>query len=85
MGFDELLHESGLPGYEEKYLIQDSVTYVIQINGKLRGKMDVPADMDSETLKAEALKVDNVARSLEGHELKKIIVIPGKMVSIAIK
>lgn len=85
MGFGELLHESGLPGYEEQYLTQDSITYVIQINGKLRGKMDVPADMDSETLKAEALKVDNVARSLEGHEIKKIIVIPGKMVSIAVK
>jgi len=85
MGFGELLHESGLPGYEERYLTQDSITYVIQINGKLRGKMDVPADMDSESLKAEALKVDNVARSLEGHEIKKIIVIPGKMVSIAAK
>ncbi|MDZ4182849.1 MAG: leucine--tRNA ligase, partial [Candidatus Cloacimonadaceae bacterium] len=83
MGFETMLHESGMPDYEERYLIQDSVTYVIQINGKLRGKIEVPPDIDPETLKQQALQVENVARSLEGFEVKKIIVVPGKMVSIA--
>lgn len=83
MGFGSLLHESGLPGYEERYLVRDSVTYVIQINGKLRGKLDVPPDIDPELLKRQALEVDNVKRSLEGLSVKKVIVIPGKMVSIA--
>jgi leucyl-tRNA synthetase len=84
MGFDILLHESGLPGYEEKYLIQDTITYVIQVNGKIRGKLEVAPDTDPETLKEEALKVENVKRALEGFQIKKLIVIPGKMISIAI-
>ncbi|MBW6514974.1 MAG: leucine--tRNA ligase, partial [Candidatus Syntrophosphaera sp.] len=84
MGFTELLHESGLPGYEERHLIRDLVTYVVQINGKLRGKLEVPPDIDLEELKKLALEVENVKRSLSGLLVRKIIVIPGKMVSIAV-
>nr|MBP7205818.1 class I tRNA ligase family protein [Candidatus Cloacimonadota bacterium] len=83
LGFTELIHESGLPGYEEKYLVRDLITYVVQINGKLRGKLEVPPDIDPEELKRQALEVDNVKRSLEGWSVKKVIIIPGKMVSIA--
>ncbi|HNQ44658.1 MAG TPA: class I tRNA ligase family protein, partial [Candidatus Cloacimonadota bacterium] len=83
MGFENLLHASGLPRYEEKYLVQDTITYVIQINGKLRGKIKVAPDIDPEELKQAALQVENVARSLDGHEIVKIIVVPDKMVSIA--
>ena len=83
LGFSQLLHESGLPGYEESYLIRDKVTYVVQINGKLRGKLEVSPDIDPEELKTQALEVENVKRSLEGLSVKKVIVVPGKMVSIA--
>jgi len=82
LGYDKLLHESGLPVYEPRYLIHNSITYVVQINGKIRGKLEVAADTDSETLKTMALAVENVQRSLEGFSVKKIIVVPGKMVSI---
>lgn len=85
MGFEQLLHESGLPSYEEKYLVQESITYVIQVNGKIRGKLEVAPDTDHETLQSEALKVENVQRFLEGLEIKKVIVVPNKMVSIAAK
>ena len=83
LGFPELLHDSGLPGYEERFLVRDSVTYVVQINGKLRGKLEVPPDIDPEALKQQALALENVQRSLEGLSVKKVIVVPGKMVSIA--
>lgn len=83
LGFTELLHESGLPGYEEKCLVRDLITYVVQINGKLRGKLEVAPDIDPEELKALALEVENVKRSLAGWVVKKVIVVPGKMVSIA--
>ena len=49
----------------------------------MRGKLSVPPSLDEESLKASALQVENVKRSLEGWTVKKIIVIPGKMVSIA--
>jgi len=84
MGFEKNLHESGLPGYEEAYLAQDLITYVVQINGKVRGKLEVSSDLDAESIKAEALKVENVQRFLEGKQIKKVILIPGKMISIAI-
>ena len=85
MGHPNLLHESGLPTYEEKYLAQDTVTYVIQVNGKIRGKLEVAPDAAAGILQEMALEVENVVRALEGFEVKKIIVIPGKMVSIAAK
>lgn len=85
MGHERLLHESGLPSYEEKYLVQDTVTYVIQVNGKIRGKLEVAPDTAAGLLQAMALEVENVVRALEGFEIKKVIVIPGKMVSIAAK
>jgi leucyl-tRNA synthetase len=85
MGFESLLHESGLPGYCEEYLVQDQITYVIQVNGKIRGKLEVSPDAAPEFLKTEALKVENVVRALEGFEVVKTIVVPGKMVSIAAK
>jgi len=83
LGFEGLIHEGGLPGYEESYLVRDSVTYVIQVNGKLRGKLEVSADVSETELKDKALALENVAKSLEGLSVKKIIVIPGKMLSIA--
>lgn len=83
LGFETLLHESGLPGYEERFLERDLITYVVQVNGKVRGKLEVAPDVDPEELKKQALEVENVKRSLEGWTVKKVIVIPGKMVSIA--
>lgn len=83
LGFEGLIHEGGLPGYEESYLVRDSVTYVIQVNGKLRGKLEVSADVSETELKDKALALENVAKSLDGLSVKKIIVIPGKMLSIA--
>jgi len=85
MGFQSLLHESGLPGYEDEYLVQDTITLVIQVNGKIRGKLEVAPDTAPEILKTEALQVDNVIRALEGFEVVKTIVVPGKMISIAAK
>lgn len=83
LGFSELLHESGLPGYEERYLVRDSVTYVVQVNGKLRGKLEVAPDTDPKELQKLALEVDNVKHFLAGWTVQKVIVVPGKMVSIA--
>jgi leucyl-tRNA synthetase len=56
---------------------------VVQVNGKIRGKLEVPIDINSEDLKTKALEIENVQRFLQGLNIKKIIVVPGKMVSIA--
>lgn len=83
LGFEGLLHEGGLPGYEEKYLVQDTVTWVVQVNGKLRGKLELAPNTAEEALKEAALAIENVQKALEGLTIRKVIVIPGKMISIA--
>jgi leucyl-tRNA synthetase len=85
LGYEDFIHLSGLPEYEEKFLVRDEVTYVVQVNGKLRGKLDVPVDIDEEELKKQALALPNVERFLEGKQIKKVIVIKDKMVSVAAK
>ena len=73
------------PAWDESKLIEASQTIVVQVNGKVRGKFDVPAGTDEETLKKEALEQDGVKRQIEGKEIKKIIVVKGKVVNIVAK
>lgn len=83
MGFEGMLHENGLPGYEEAYLKRDTITYVIQVNGKVRGKLEVASDTEDAVLMEMAQEQENVKRALENMQIKKVIVIKGKMISIA--
>ena len=84
MGNKNMLNDCGLPEYDERFLILDKITYVIQVNGKLRGKIEVEPDISEEEIKQIALEVDNVKRHISEQDIKKIIVVPGKMVSIAV-
>lgn len=70
------------PTYDENALKQDKVTVVVQVNGKMRGKMEVAADTDEETLKQDACALESVQRFLEGKTIRKIIVVKGKVVNI---
>jgi len=83
-GNKELLHESGVPEFQQDYLKKDEVTYVVQIMGRIRGKLIVPANEDIESIKKAALNLENVQKYIAGKEIKKVIVIPGKLVSIVI-
>ena len=85
IGKENLLHEAGLPEFNEKYLIQDEITYAIQIMGKVRGKINVSVDATDEEIKKLALEVENVKKSLEGKEILKMIIVPKKLVSIVAK
>ena len=73
------------PTYDEAMLKEDTVTVIAQINGKVRGKFDMPVGSDDEALKEKALALQNVQRQLEGKEIKKIIVVKGKVVNIVAK
>jgi len=84
MGNKNMLNDCGLPEYDERFLMLDKITYVIQVNGKLRGKIEVEPDISEEEIKQMALKVDNVKRYTSEQDIKKIIIVPRKMVSIAI-
>ncbi len=70
------------PTWSEDALKRDVLTVVIQVNGKLRSKMDVAADMTKETLEQTALADSTISKFLEGLTVRKVIVVPGKLVNI---
>jgi leucyl-tRNA synthetase len=70
------------PLVDESALTRDSIEMVIQVNGKVRGRVEVSVDADKESIEAEALAQDNVKRFLEGVNIRKVIVVPGKLVNI---
>lgn len=68
-----------------EYLHEETATYVIQINGKLRGRLDLPKGHPQEDILEAAKKDDNVARHLEGKAISKVIFVPDKLLNIVIK
>jgi len=70
------------PQVDEKALVRSSITLVVQVNGKLRAKLEVPADTDKKTLELKALADENVVKFTEGKTVRKVIVVPGKLVNI---
>ena len=70
------------PQVDESALVQDSLTLVIQVNGKLRGQIEVPASASREEVEAAARANENVQRFTEGVTIRKVIVVPGKLVNI---
>lgn len=73
---------AGMPEMDEDALRQDSIEYVVQVNGKLRGKISVAADADRDAVEKVALENDNVQRFIGDATVRKVIVVPGKLVNI---
>ncbi len=81
-GADTSLVASGWLAVDESALIKDEITYVIQVNGKLRAKLSVAASASKQDIEALAQDDENVQRFLEGLTVRKIIVVPNKLVNI---
>jgi leucyl-tRNA synthetase len=65
-------------------LVRDSLTLAVQVNGKLRGTIEVPAAADKAAIEAMALAEPNVVKFIEGQTVKKVIIVPGKIVNIVV-
>jgi len=72
------------PQVDESALIQDEITLMLQVNGKLKGEFVVPVSADKDQIQAIALQTDVAQRSLQGQEPKKVIVVPGRLVNVVI-
>ena len=81
----EVICKSSWPKYDANKLINDTYEMVVQVNGKVRGKITVDIDTSKEEMENLAKKIDNVKTYLEGKEIVKIIVVPKKLVNIVIK
>jgi leucyl-tRNA synthetase len=82
LGHGEGLEASGWPVCDETALAAASVLIVVQVNGKVRSKLTLPADADEATVRAAALADPNVTRFLEGLTVRKVVVVPGRLVSV---
>jgi leucyl-tRNA synthetase len=69
---------------DEAALVQDEIELVLQVNGKLRGAIKVPAGADKAAIEAAAAASAEVAKFAEGKPVKKIIVVPGRLVNVVV-
>ncbi len=84
LGHEESIHTSQWPAYDEKYLTSDNMTVVIQINGKVRAQLAVATSASQEEIVEKAKADERVAGYLNGQEPKKVIYVPGKLVSFVV-
>ncbi|HQB07956.1 MAG TPA: leucine--tRNA ligase, partial [Rectinema sp.] len=84
IGNSEMIVRQSWPSYDPSLIKSDTVTVVVQINGKLRDRIEAPSDIEDEALKKMAVESEKVALALAGVNPKKIIVIPKKLVNIVI-
>ncbi len=77
-----ILSDRGWPSFNEEFLIESEVQVVIQVNGKLRAKLTVDKDISKEDMEAAALADEGVKTYTDGNTVRKVIVIPGKLVNI---
>jgi len=73
---------AGWPSYDEKLLVEDTVTCVVQVAGKVRDRLTVPVDITEDALREQALATEGVARALEGRGVKTVIVRAPKLVNV---
>lgn len=82
LGHSESVADARWPAVDEKALVRSSITLVLQVNGKVRGKIEVAADISKQDIEKIALADENVQRFIEGSTIRKIIVVPGRLINI---
>jgi leucyl-tRNA synthetase len=84
LGHDSLLADQAWPVAAPELLIEETVTIPVQVNGKLRAKVDMPRGAANDDVEAVALADDNVKRAIDGKAVRKVIVVPDKIVNIVV-
>lgn len=82
LGHQQAVIDAPWPSHNEAALARSSIDIVVQVNGKVRARMTVDADSDQESLQQQALADDNVQRFIDGKTVRKIVVVPNKLVNV---
>ena len=82
LGHEDTITYEPWPTYDESKLEEEEVEIVIQVMGKVRAKITVPKDISKEELEKEALNNERIKQWIEGKTVRKVIVVPGKLVNI---
>jgi len=84
LGEEGLLVHARWPAVDEAALVQDTIELVVQVNGKVRGRLDIAAEADQDQAFEAARDNDNVARFLDGKTVRKVILVPRKLLNIVV-
>ena len=82
LGHETLVAETPWPAPEKALLQEDTVTIAVQVNGKRRGELTIARDAAREDIEAAALKLDNVVRAIGGRKIKKVVIVPQRIVNV---
>lgn len=82
LGHDDTIHIDHWPKWDEKYLASDMMTIIVQVNGKLRAKLQLPSDADRNAVEAAALGDEHVKSFLSNKSPRKVIYVPGKIINL---
>ena len=82
LGHSDTIAYAAWPAYDEAKLVDDEVEIVVQINGKVKAKLMVPADATREKMQEIAMESDSVKEQIDGKTIRKVIAVPGKLVNI---
>ncbi len=85
LGHEQSLAYEPWPAYDESMLVEDAIELPVQVNGKLRARITVPAGADQDEILRAALANERIAEMVQGKEIIKKIVVPGKLVNIVVK
>lgn len=85
LGHEGTIAYEAWPTYEEDKLVVSTIEIAVQVNGKVRGRLSINKDQEAESVKQQALELENVKAHTDGKEIKKIIYVPNKIVNIVMK
>lgn len=84
LGHADTIHVNHWPKWDEKYLVSDVMTIIVQVNGKLRSRLELPADIDRQGVEEAALADANVQKFTNNKPPKKMVYVPGKLLNVVI-
>ena len=84
LGHETLLVEASWPEAEAEFLVEDSVTVAVQVNGKLRATLELSRDAGGTSLENQVLALPGVVRAMDGRAARKVIVVPNKVVNVVV-
>ena len=84
LGQEYSVHEQAWPEWDESLIVEEEITLVVQVNGKLRDRIGAPADISAEDAKELALSSDRVRPHVEGREVRKSVYVPGRLVNFVV-
>ena len=79
------IHLQAWPTWDEEIAAEEMITLVVQVNGKVRDRVDLPIDVDEETARAQALATEGARRHTEGKQIVKVIFVPGRLVNVVVR